>query len=54
MYVKSRFLEDAETIFNRLIKRDLIAWTVIIAGQGEQAMKCELVNSYETRMCEAQ
>ena len=49
MYVKSKFLEDAETIFNSLIKRDLVAWTVIIAGyaqdgQGEKAVKCEVVN----------
>ena len=59
MYVKSRFLEDAETIFNSLIKRDLVAWTVIITGyaqygKGEKAMKCEVVNSNATRMCEAQ
>ncbi|CBI27939.3 unnamed protein product, partial [Vitis vinifera] len=45
MYAKNRFLEDAETIFNRLIKRDLFAWTVIVAGyaqdgQGEKAVKC--------------
>ena len=49
----------AGTIFNRLIKRDLVAWTVIIAsyaqdGQGEQAMKCEVINSYARRICEAQ
>lgn len=44
MYAKSRLLEDAETIFDTLIKRDIFAWTVIIAGfaqegQGEKAMK---------------
>ena len=58
MYVKCRFLEDEETIFNSLIKRDLVAWTGIIAGytqdgQGEKAMKSEVVNSNATRMCEA-
>ena len=58
MYVQNRFLEDVETIFNSLIKRDIIAWTVIIAGyaqdgKGEKAMKLEVVNSNATRMCEA-
>lgn len=45
MYAKSRFLEDAETTFNRLVNRDLFAWTVIVAGyahdgQGEKSVKC--------------
>lgn len=45
MYAKSRCLEDADVVFNRLIKRDLFTWTVIITGyaqtdQAERAVKC--------------
>nr|POF18371.1 pentatricopeptide repeat-containing protein, mitochondrial [Quercus suber] len=45
MYAKSRCLEDADVVFNRLIKRDLFTWTVIITGytqtdQSERAVKC--------------
>uniref|UniRef100_A0A2N9G4X1 DYW domain-containing protein n=1 Tax=Fagus sylvatica TaxID=28930 RepID=A0A2N9G4X1_FAGSY len=45
MYAKSRCLEDADIVFNRLINRDLFTWTVIITGyaqtdQAEKAIKC--------------
>ncbi|GAV68300.1 PPR domain-containing protein/PPR_2 domain-containing protein/PPR_3 domain-containing protein/DYW_deaminase domain-containing protein [Cephalotus follicularis] len=41
MYAKNRCLEDADLAFNRLIKRDLFTWTVIISGyaQSDQAEK---------------
>jgi pentatricopeptide repeat protein len=45
MYAKSRCLEDADIVFNRLINRDLFTWTVIITGyaqtdQAEKAVMC--------------
>ncbi|KAL5768663.1 hypothetical protein ACOSQ2_015446 [Xanthoceras sorbifolium] len=45
MYAKSRCLEDAILLFNRLTERDLSTWTVTIAGfaqnqQGEKAVQC--------------
>ncbi|KAK1549855.1 hypothetical protein Q3G72_008975 [Acer saccharum] len=45
MHCKSRCLEDAIILFNRLTERDLSTWTVIIAGyaqnqQGKKAVQC--------------
>ncbi|KAB1209471.1 hypothetical protein CJ030_MR6G018854 [Morella rubra] len=45
MYAKSKCLEDADVVFNRLINRDLFAWTVSITGnaqndRAEKAIKC--------------
>ncbi|XP_057968569.1 putative pentatricopeptide repeat-containing protein At3g01580 [Malania oleifera] len=45
MYAKSRCLEEANVIFNRLSERDIYSWTAIIAGyaqavQGDKAIKC--------------
>ncbi|KAL5769798.1 hypothetical protein ACOSP7_013952 [Xanthoceras sorbifolium] len=39
MYAKSGCLEDADVAFNRLIERDIVAWTAIISGfaQADQA-----------------
>ncbi|GLT98653.1 hypothetical protein SLE2022_161490 [Rubroshorea leprosula] len=35
MYVKSGYLEEADVTFNRLINRDVVAWTTIIAGYAD-------------------
>ncbi|XP_037496309.1 putative pentatricopeptide repeat-containing protein At3g23330 [Jatropha curcas] len=35
MYAKSRCLEDADVVFNRLANRDLFSWTVIISGYAQ-------------------
>lgn len=45
MYCKSKCLDDADVVFNRLINRDLFTWTAIITGhartdQAEKAVKC--------------
>ncbi|XP_062149388.1 pentatricopeptide repeat-containing protein At2g03880, mitochondrial-like [Alnus glutinosa] len=44
MYAKTKCLEDADAVFNKLINRDLFTWTVIITGyaqtdQAEKAVK---------------
>ncbi|KAJ8766929.1 hypothetical protein K2173_011747 [Erythroxylum novogranatense] len=49
MYAKGRCLEDANVIFNNMIKRDIFTWTVMISGYA-QTDRAEVAVKYIGKM----
>ena len=54
MYVKCGSLAEAENVFNKLVHKDIVLWTVLISGYvehgyGEKALHCSLFHTNAKR-----
>lgn len=47
MYCKCGSLEDAKSIFNRMMEKDVISWSTMIAGLAQNGCSMEALNLFE-------